>query len=368
MMLYRKRRAYLSGWGEDNVMRRIARLAYRVVRSNLAELPYPYRLSYSVTNRCQSQCIMCNIWQKPIEEELSLEEIEQVFSRYRRFSWVHLTGGELFMRNDLTEIVRIIDRNSPDLYLLNFPTNGYLTETIVTTVREILGQMSIPRLIITVSLDGPRELHDRIRGLPGSWDRALATFRQLRELRSRNFSVYLGYTLQEANLEAFDATLAAVERELGSLSTDEIHVNIAHISGHYYANTAFNGIPEPDAAGKMLGRISGARKRRLFDPVSILEHRYQKLARTYQQTGVTTLTCQAAAASCFIDPGGNVYPCSTFAAPIGSLRASGYDLETIWRSADRLAIRQSVLDGACPGCWTPCEAYQTILANLFPKR
>src|SRR6185369_11806578 len=124
---YTKSRADLSDRGEYSIMHRIAKLAYHVVRSNLVELPYPYRLSFSVTNRCQAQCIMCNIWQKPVEQELSLEEIEQIFSRYRRFSWVHLTGGELFMRDDFTDIVRVIDRNSPNLYLLNFPTNGYLT-------------------------------------------------------------------------------------------------------------------------------------------------------------------------------------------------------------------------------------------------
>jgi MoaA/NifB/PqqE/SkfB family radical SAM enzyme len=368
-MLCSKLRADLSDRVEYNVMRRIAKLAYLVARSNLTELDYPYRLTFAITSRCQAQCGMCNIWQKkPVENELSLEEIEQVFSRYSRFSWVNLTGGEPFMRSDFTEIVHIVDRNSPHLYLLNFSTNGYLTDTIVTAVREILEHTSVPRLLVSVSLDGPRELHDRIRGLPGSWERAIATFRQLRELRSRRFSVYLGFTLQEANLDAFDATMAAARQELGSLSTNEVHVNIAHVSGHYYANNAFNGIPEPDAAGRVLGRISRARKRRLFDPVSILEHRYQKLARIYQQTGTTPLTCQAAAVSCFVDPGGNVYPCSTFAAPIGSLRESGYDLGTIWRSADRGSIRQSVLDGSCPGCWTPCEAYQTILANLLPKR
>jgi MoaA/NifB/PqqE/SkfB family radical SAM enzyme len=349
-------------------MRRIAKLAYHVVRSNLTELAYPYRLTFAVTSRCQAQCIMCNIWQKPVENELSLDEIEQVFSRYKRFSWVNLTGGELFMRSDFTEIVRIIDRNSPQLYLLNFSTNGYLTDTIVAAVREILEQTSIPRLLVSVSLDGPPELHDRIRGLPGSWERAIATFRQLRELCSRKFSVYLGYTLQDANLDALDATMAAARQELGSLSIDEFHMNIAHVSGHYYANNAFSGIPEPDAARRVLGRISVARKRRLFDPVSMLEHRYQKLARIYQQTGITPLPCQAAGVSCFVDPGGNVYPCSTFAVPIGSLRESGYDLAVIWRSADRSTIRQSVLDGSCPGCWTPCEAYQTILANLLPKK
>jgi MoaA/NifB/PqqE/SkfB family radical SAM enzyme len=348
-------------------MRRIATLAYHVVRSNLSELTYPYRLTFAVTNRCQSQCIMCNIWKKPVENELTLKEIEKIFSRYNRFSWVSLTGGEPFMRYDLVEIVKVIDRNNPELYLLNLTTNGYLTDIIVTAIQEILEHTSIQRIMISVSLDGPRELHDRIRGLPGSWERAIATFRQLRELRFGKLSVYLGFTLQEANLDAFDATVAAARQELGNLSTNEIHVNIAQVSGHYYSNNAFYGIPEPDAAGRVLSRISKARKQRIFDPVTILEHRYQKLARIYLQTGVVPLACQSAAVSCFIDPTGEVYPCINFTAPIGSLRENCYDLETIWRSGSRALIRKAVRNGSCPGCWTPCEAYQTILANLIPK-
>jgi MoaA/NifB/PqqE/SkfB family radical SAM enzyme len=348
-------------------MRRIVKLAYNVVRSNLTELSYPYRLSFSLTNRCQSKCIMCNIWQKPVVEELTLGEIDQIFSRYRRFSWVHLTGGELFMRDDFADIVKAIDRNSPGLYLLNFPTNGYQTDKIVAMIHEILEHTAIPRIMVSVSLDGPRELHDRIRGLPGSWERAVATFQQLRKLNSGRFSVYLGYTLQDSNLYSFEETVITARNELGKLTNDEIHVNIAHISGHYYANSNFNGIPEPNATRKVMDLIIGSRKRKRFDPVSILEYRYQKLARTYQQSGTVPLTCQAGAASCFVDPAGNVYPCSIFALPIGSLRENEYDLAKIWKTANKSSIRQLIKEGSCPGCWTPCEAYQTILANLLSK-
>ncbi len=39
-------------------------------------------------------------------------------------------------------------------------------------LREILS-LGIPRVAITVSLDGYRELHDKIRGVPGNYDRAI---------------------------------------------------------------------------------------------------------------------------------------------------------------------------------------------------
>ncbi len=348
-------------------VRRLAKLAYQVVLSNLAELHVPYRLTYAVTNRCQAHCSMCNIWQKTTDDELSLAEIDNFFARSNHFSWINLTGGEIFQRDDLVEIIRAIDRNCRNLYLLNFPTNGYQTDRIVAAVSEILERTSIPRLMVSVSLDGPREVHDGIRGLPGSWERALATFRQLRAMCSRRFSVYLGYTLQEANRLKFLDTVDTARRELGELLVDEVHVNLAHISGHYYANSTFSGIPDPDATETALKQIDGLRKLRHFDPVSLLERRYQMLARTYRQTGIVPLTCQAGAASCFIDPAGVVYPCTAFDAPLGTIREYDYNLYRLWHSPGRHIIRKNICGGACPHCWTPCEAYQTMLANLLPR-
>lgn len=350
------------------MVRRLARLAHRVLRSNLAELPYPYRLTYAVTGRCQARCLMCGIWQKPTADELTLAEIDAIFARADRFSWVNLTGGELFLREDIDDLFSVVIRRSRDLYLLNFPTNGHATERIVATVGDLLARTSVPRLMVTVSLDGPRDLHDRIRGLAGSWDRALETFGRLREMRSRRFSVFLGHTIQEANLHAFDETVAAARGVLGKLSGEEIHVNLAHVSGHYYANTGFAGIPDPREAANLLDRIAKARRREAPAPVAFLERRYQRLGRTYLATGTVPLACQAAAASCFIDPEGMVYPCTGFAAPIGSLREHGYDLYRIWETAQRHDVRSDVSAAACPGCWTPCEAYQTILAHLVPGR
>lgn len=354
--------------GEQKIMSMapLARLAYRVLRSNVADPAIPYRLTFALTNRCQARCAMCDIWTKPEGDELLLEEIAAIVRKAGRFSWINLTGGEIFLRPDIGSIVRAVIELSPNLYLMNFPTNGLLTEEIVATVDNILQKSRLPRLIVTVSLDGPREVHDSIRGVPGIFDRAVATFQALRERRSDRFSVFFGFTLQEANISFFNDTLRAVQEVIGGCVVDDFHVNMAHVSGHYYGNTRFDGIPNTVVAAEILQRISSSRKTRLLDPVAILERRYQTIARTYLSTGRVPLVCQAASASCFIDPGGIVYPCIGMDSPIGSLRDNRYDLYSIWRSSDRLRIRHAARTGACPGCWTPCEAYQTLLANLLP--
>lgn len=343
-------------------------LAGRIAQSNLLELPLPYRLTFAVTDRCQAHCTMCNIWRKPVRDELSAAEIRTLFSKADHFSWINLSGGELFQRPDIREIMLSVVRNSRKLYVLNFPTNGFQTGEIAATVDAILHGTRLPRLVVTVSLDGPEDLHDRIRGLTGCWDHALKTFAALRERRSRRFSVYLGHTVQKANIGRFDATLQAADRAAGNVTADDFHFNLAHASRHYYANEDTGSLPDPAHALAEIDRIRAKRSPRLFDPVAFIERRYQRGARVYLATGRGPHVCQAAGASCFIDPTGTVYPCTVFNAPLGSLREHDMDLKRLWISAARSGIRERIRNGGCPGCWTPCEAYQTLLANLLGRK
>jgi hypothetical protein len=70
------------------------------------------------------------------------------------------------------------------------------------------------------------------------------------------------------------------------------------------------------------------------------------------------------ASSCFIDPYWRLFPCSIWDQPIGSLREGNFDLRTLWEGEFARRTRASVVDERCPHCWTPCEAYPTILGNL----
>lgn len=347
--------------------RRMFQLAYRVMASNFCDLRSPYRLTYAVTNRCQAHCSMCGIWAKTSEDELTVSEIDALFSHANRFSWINLTGGELFQRPDIRDVLLAVIRRSNSLYLLNFPTNGFQTDEIVDAVDTILKKTVLPRLIVSVSLDGPPLLHDSIRGLEGSWKHAMETYMLLRKRRSSRFSTYLGHTLQAANLGRFDEMVESCCQQLPSISVDDFHLNVAHRSGFYYANDNFDILPESAEVSQQLAQIMSRRSNRIYDPVSIMERRYHKFARTYLKYGRVPLTCQAAAASCFINPAGIVYPCSGFDSPLGSLRENGMDLSRLWGNETYSITRSMICKGECPGCWTPCEAYQTLLANISKR-
>ena len=73
-------------------------------------------------------------------------------------------------------------------------------------------------------------------------------------------------------------------------------------------------------------------------------------------------------ASCFISPNGDVHPCITDDRVAGNLRRENYDLRRVFASPEADRLRAAIAEGDCPHCWTPCEAYPTILASALGRR
>jgi MoaA/NifB/PqqE/SkfB family radical SAM enzyme len=298
---------------------------------------------------------------------MKLAEIETFFSISNHFSWINLSGGEIFLRRDLPEIIDIILKKCENLYLLDFPTNGYEVDRIVDVVMKIISGNVLPKLLVTVSLDGPPDLHDRIRNRPGAWDRAVATFVRLRKLRSNSLNVFFGMTLQHANMDSYNEMLRAVNCRIGGVRDKDIHINIVHSSPHYYGNMNAPSCQREKLLWDRLACITQSRTQPLFDPVGFLEKRYQTLSGRYLATNRTPVPCQALCASFFMDPAGIIYPCSIYDKPVGKIADFGYDIKKLWATEERLKLRQEIKKGKCSHCWTPCEAYQSILARMIPR-
>ncbi len=172
-------------------------------------------------------------------------------------------------------------------------------------------------------------------------------------------------TLQDANAGLFPETVRSAAQQIGDVRDDDFHVNVQHTSSHYYANTTRGAIRDAKAVLQGLRLVMPDRRSVIIDPVELMERRYRRLTERYLLTGRTPVKCQAFGASLFLDPAGTVYPCTIFDRPIGNLRDAGYALEQLWNDGRRQALRWEILQGCCPHCWTPCEAYPSMLANLL---
>lgn len=341
-------------------MKRLLTLGARVARSNLGRNSLPFKLTLIVTFSCDTRCRMCNIWKRPKKGTMTLEEVDAFFRRNPHFSWVNLSGGEIWTRPDASDLIQIVLDRSPDLYLLDFPTTGQQTDAIVAGVERILASR-LPKLLVTVSLDGSREVHEDVRRTVGAYDKALATFGALRKLRSRRFDVFLGMTLSNFNRGELFQTIDAVRADLPDVELSEFHVNLAQESSHYYQNEGM-GRTEREAVNELDEFLR--RKGHSFHPVAWLERTYQRLTPRFLETGETPLPCKALASSVFIDPRWNVYPCSMYDLPLGNLRESEFDLRGLWEAERTREVQREIAAGKCPNCWTPCEAYQTILGRV----
>jgi MoaA/NifB/PqqE/SkfB family radical SAM enzyme len=342
-------------------MRQLGLLS-EIMAANVRSPRLPYKVTFVATYHCNFRCEMCNIWQKKSVNEMTPAEVALFFERYSQFRWVHLTGGELFMRRDLDDLVAAIQRSCKSLFLLNFPTTGWFGDKTVKLVERTL-ERGVGRLMVTISLDGPKAIHEEMRGLPGSWDRAIETYRRLRGIRRSNFQPVIGMTLLTKNADFVEATIDAVRQVIPDFKRTELHLNIGHESGHYFDNL---GQAQAVDHARVARAIADHRARNGagLHPVHFLENRYQALVPTYYETGRSPLPCSALSTSCFIDAYWNLFACSIWDAKIGNLRETAFDLDALWNSPRRVEVRQNVVEENCPHCWTPCEAYPTVLSNL----
>lgn len=336
-------------------VRALSSLGWALLRAH-AGSKRPFKATVCLTERCDCRCEICWIWRKPKGNEPSPDDVARFLSRAGTIRWLNLTGGEIFLRDDVVDVVAAAVAAEPRLAILDFPTTGQRTDRIVPAVERIAA-MGVPRFFVTVSLEGPPALHDRLRGRQGAFDAMVETFRALRSIRG--VRAYLGLTLSDRNEAAVPDALAAVAARVPGFSAREVHVNVATWSGHYYANTQA-GVRKPTDFRAATAPIRALRRR--FSPADLLETTYLRLVPEHVRTGRSPLPCRSLSTSVFVAPSGDVHPCTVYDRPLGNAWAT--PLPEILGTAEAQEARRAVAEDRCPGCWSPCEAYQTILSQV----
>jgi radical SAM protein with 4Fe4S-binding SPASM domain len=346
-------------------LRRSAHLGAALLKATAVRPTTPLKLNFCLTYWCQYRCKTCNIWQRQPSDELTTDEVLTFIRENPHITWADLTGGEIFLRPDIDDVLEAVVAGWRRLALLHFPTNGFLTDRIVASVQRIAGR-GPARTIVTVSLDGDEQLNDEVRGIKGGFKRQIETFKALR--RIPGVVTVFGVTLSSYNIGRFAQTFAACARECPGLTIDDMHLNVAQVSGHYYDNDGQADIRPDPAVVRLEVEQYQSLKGRPRSAQQMLENAYLGYLDKFLKSGQTPMPCHALRSSCFVDPWGVVYPCITYSRPIGRLRETGMRLDPIWNAPETTRIQREIWAGQCPQCWTACEAYQSILGNLLAGR
>lgn len=132
--------------------------------------PRPVFMSHLVTEACNARCPFC-FWKYPRANELNFQEVKDLYQQANRVGIVvnGIWGGEPLLREDIGAIIS----TSGDLFPMTvLYTNGWFLE-------ERLEDLA-PLDVIFVSIDAVGEIHDRIRGLPGLFNRITSALQKVR--------------------------------------------------------------------------------------------------------------------------------------------------------------------------------------------
>jgi len=134
-------------------------------------------ISWEATRQCNLHCLHCG---SPSEEvnhgdELTTKEIIGAFDEIAhdfdmsQFRHINITGGEPFIREDLLDVLQTISR-WPFYRNIDIQTNGvYIADNpdVLNELKEV-GVTGIG-----ISIDGFESIHDSLRGITGTWVKAV---------------------------------------------------------------------------------------------------------------------------------------------------------------------------------------------------
>jgi radical SAM protein with 4Fe4S-binding SPASM domain len=218
------------------------------------------------------------------------------------------------------------------------------------------------KFVFNISIDGPSQLHNKIRGTDDVWAKALTSYKILKGMPF--VKPQFGFTLSHGNIGQFENTFLALKDEYPPLRLDDITVNIFQRSSFYYDNQRMPAL-DPELLVKEIRKIIAMDKEGL-SLNNLLRRKYLLFYLDYLKTKKSPLKCQAFSATCFLDPYGNLWPCAVYKRKLLNIRETDMGLKEIWKMNEAKQIAQECSSNKCPGCWSPCDANNAIAGSLLP--
>ena len=334
----------------------------------------PMGAVYEATMRCNLHCEFCYVGdllniEGEWRQELSLEALSKAFPERSGFQ-ISLTGGEIFMRKDIMSVL--------DLFQSKGYACGYLTTngTIINEQRAAaLADLAAAGFLkhISVSIDGPGDLHDVARGLKGTFERTTAGLRRLQEAARRKHAplrVSINTTVAHETLEALDQMVDVAE-ELG---VDAIGLNhLMYSTPQEVADTVKmidpSGATDPSVIATFVTPDPGLDIERVRVKVAALEEKcrrknvlfdfrpkvHPQLIDNYYTPGAKLEgRCLYPFLQARVSFSGKMYFCPFIRVEVGDLTKSS--LEEVWNGEKYVAMRKALVEnGIFPVCRRCCK-------------
>ena len=356
----------------------------------------PKSICLILTERCNLKCIMCDIGQRNVqissrttfplaesigrgEEMMDIEDWLTLIDDIVKKRWsplILLTGTEPFLYPHLHQLIEYIVAKGLRLHIT---TNGVLLSHYADHLVSLCEKPD--SINITISLDGIGEIHDTIRGVKGTFDKAIAGLKEVtkrkREYGKRWPAVNITYTIcnlnyrnmrefvqwfQEQNLDIENIIFShlwfkdeAIVKEQNEKYGDVFSVRQENITGLNVSEI------DMDFVHNELQAI-----RKIYDksPFSIFEHprlTYEEAQKYYSKTMELVFydRCLAPWRNVSVTPRGEVIVSPMcFDYPIGNVKKGLFS--HIWNDTSLKDFRRGLKEvGAYPACTRCCLLFDS---------
>jgi len=288
----------------------------------------PLSVQLDLTYRCNERCVHCYL-DHDDHGEMTTAEIKHLLDEMADAGVfvLSLSGGEIFLRKDLFEILEYARFQRQ--FCVKLKTNA-----IMIREREAarLKEIGVESIQISIYSHRP-EVHDGITLVPGSLQRSLTA---ARFLKSQGLRVIFANVLMTENAQDYRGVISLAE-ELGVEST---------------LDPTVTPMMDGDRSVLSLG-ADQATLRGVFRDQGLVGdvNEFCAIPAPADEDSLAALPCSAGHTACYVSPYGDVFPCVQFPLPTGNVRKQKFI--DIWRHSEKMnevrAIRLKDLT-TCTSC------------------
>lgn len=330
----------------------------------------PLEANWEISHRCNLRCLMCGVWKKKKTEnfppELNKEECFRAIDDLKalKVRIITLTGGEPFIREDIEPVIKYIKGKNINC--------GVFTNA--TLIDQSCASFLVTNKVdnVYVSIDGYETAHDEIRGIEGAFEKAkrgiLNIIEMKKKLKSNLPVIDLHMTLSDLNVDSLDK-LEVFAKELG-----------IRFSFQPFSETQKDVIDATVLDGEKIGSDRYLVHNRSLhfkkQNITVLKRKLKKLdsnifskmisaiGDSYLESGRFPIKkCYVTSDYIFIDPYGNVFPCTNLDKYIlGNVREES--IKNIWNNERHLRIKKILSKRKFPVCDYCCH----LGHNLTPTQ
>ena len=344
---------------------------YQLLRSTRRDL-HLGTVIFFVTSRCNAKCETC-FYHEELNRpgDLSFEQIERVSRTMPPITDLWLSGGEPTLRHDVSKIIQTFVANNGVRRVI-IPTNGLVKRLVYDIVERALTDNPGLDLYLNVALDGYGKTHDRIRGVPGNWEKTLACIESLYPLKDKfaerfrlnvntvvcaenygELELLSGFLWHNFRLDGHYFNIIRGETKAGD-SIKQVPPNV--LPGIYERASALTAaygarmFAEDDAATRFVKSVAY---------VGAITTHYRTQHSNFEGPTAWPFPCTAGETTAVIDYDGGVRACE-LRGRFASLADYDYDFGALWAARERAAEVEAIDGGKSCWCTHVCFIHDSM--------